>query len=226
MTIIDWYSVTFGVLQNLWEGFLNFTPALVGAILVFVVGWFISEGLGKIISEILKKMRFNQIFEKGVWKTALEKAEFKIDAAGFIGAIVKWIFVIVFLVAAVEILGLVEFAGFLKSVLAYLPNVAVASFIFVVAVVVADFSEKILRATVESISVGYGHITGVIVRWSIWVFAFLMILMQLGINTALIQTLFTGLVAMIALAGGIAFGLGGKDVAGEVVKDLYKKLKG
>lgn len=223
--ITDWYSATVSALQDLWQGFLTFIPALIGAIIVFVVGWFIAVGFGRLVAEILKKARFNQIFEKGVWKEALEKAEFKVDAAGFVGAIVKWILAILFLSVAVEILGLIGFAGLLNRVLGYLPNVIVAAFIFVVAVIVADLLEKIVRATVESTRIGYGHVVGVIVRWSIWIFAFMMIIMQL-VNNAFIQTLFTGLIALIVIAGGIAFGLGGKDVAGEIVRDLYKKLKG
>ncbi|MBI2626035.1 MAG: hypothetical protein HYW69_00375 [Candidatus Nealsonbacteria bacterium] len=224
--ISTWYSATVGALQNLLQGFFKFVPTLIGAILVFVVGWFIAAAFGKVIAEILKKLRFNQIFEKGVWKEALEKAEFKVDAAGFVGAIVKWVLVIVFLMASVEILGMGEFAGFLKSVLGYLPNVVVAAFIFVVAVIVADILEKVVRASTESIRVGYGHIVGVIVRWSIWIFAFLAILVQLKITPTLINTIFMGFIALIVIAGGIAFGLGGKDVAGKIVEDLYKKLKG
>lgn len=224
--IADWFSATADALMGLWQGFLSFIPSLLGAIIIFVIGWVISVGFGKLIAGILKKVRFNQIFEKGVWKEAFEKAEVRVDAAGFVGAIVKWVLVIVFLMAAVEILGLVGFAGFLNNVLGYLPNVIIAAFIFVVAVVVADLLEKVVRATVESIKVGYGHIVGVIVRWSIWIFALLAIMMQLEITPALIQTIFTGFIALVVIAGGIAFGLGGKEVAGEIVKDLYRKLKG
>lgn len=226
MVFTDWYSVTLNALMNLWQGFLAFIPTLIGAIVVFVVGWFVAVAVGRVITEILKRARFNQIFAKGVWKEALEKAEFKVDAAGFVGAVVKWVLVIVFLMAAVEILGLDEFAGFLTNVLGYLPNVVVAAFIFVVSVIVADIMEKVVRAAVESTRMGYGHIVGVIVKWSIMVFAILAIMVQLQITPSLIQTLFTGLVALIVIAGGIAFGLGGKDVAGQIVQDLYKKLKG
>lgn len=224
--VLDWYSITIQALQNLWQGFLGFIPNLIGALIVFVIGWFISIGIGKVVTEVLKKLRFNRIFEKGALKEALEKAEFKIDASGFIGLIVKWVLVIVFLMAAVEILGLAQFAGFLKSVLGYLPNVIVAAFIFVVAVIVADLLEKIVRAAVESVRVGYGHLVGIIVRWSIWIFAILAILMQLKVAPALIQTLFTGLIALFVIAAGIAFGLGGKELASEILQDLHRKFKG
>lgn len=223
----NWSLATIQALENLWQGFLNFVPALIGAIIVFVIGWFIGIGIGKSVAGILKKLRFNQFFEKGVWQSALEKAELKIDAAGFVGVIFKWIIVLVFLMAAVDILGLKEFAIFLKSILGYLPNVIVAVLIFVAAIVIADLVEKIVRVAVESTRVGYGHLVGVIVRWSIWIFAILAILTQLKIEAAdwvigFVRIIFVGIVAMAA----IAFGLGGKDVAAEILQDLRRRLKG
>ncbi|MDP3991206.1 MAG: hypothetical protein Q8P63_02850 [Candidatus Nealsonbacteria bacterium] len=224
--VLDWYSVTIDALQGLWQGFIEFMPALIGAFIILIIGWFFSVGVARLVTELLKKIRFNRIFERGIWKQALAMAEFKVDAASFIGVIIKWTLVIVFLVAAVKILGLDDFAGFLKSVLGYLPNVVVASFIFVVAVVISDILEKVVRATVESTNVNYGHIVGVIIRWSIWIFAILAILLQLRVTPTLIQTLFTGLVAVIVISAGLAFGLGGKEIATEVLRDLHRKLKG
>lgn len=223
--VFDWTEVTMQALQDLWQGFLNFTPSLLGAIIIFVIGWFVAVGVGKLVGEILKKMKFNQVFENEQWKNALSKAEIKIDAAGFIGAIVKWTLIIVFLLAAVEILGMPEFAEFLRSVLAYLPNVFVAALIFVVAVIIADIVEKIVRASIESIKVGYAQIVSVIIKWSIWIFAFLAILHQLGIAKPFMEILFTGFVAVLVLSLGLSFGLGGRDVAAEFMQDLKKKLK-
>lgn len=224
--ILDWYAITLGSLQGLWQGFIGFLPALVGALLIFFIGWVISVALGKLIGDILKRLNFNKIFEKGNWDEALAKADIKVDVSAFIGSIFKWSLVIVFLLASVEVLGLTQLASFLQDVLAYLPNVVVASLIFVVAVIVADISEKVLRALVESTQVGYGHIVGVIVRYSIWVFALIAILMQLGIAPMLLQTIVTGVVALFVIAGGLAFGLGGKDMASEILQDLRRKLKG
>lgn len=224
--ILDWYAVTLNGLQDLLQGFIGFLPALVGALIIFVIGWFISSGVGRLVADILKKIKFNQVFERGNWKSALEKADVKVDPSGFIGAIFKWVLVIVFLLASVEVLGLNQLAAFITDVLAYLPNVLVASLIFVVAVIIADIVEKILRAAVESAQVGQAHMVGVIVRWSIWIFAAIAILTQLGVTPILWQTLFTGLVALVVLAGGLAFGLGGKDVAGQWLQDVSRKLKG
>jgi small-conductance mechanosensitive channel len=223
--ILDWTEVTVQALQNLWQGFLIFIPVLFGAIFIFMLGWFVSIGLGKLVSEVLKKLKFNQLFEKEDWKKVLKKAEIKVDASGFIGAIVKWVLIIVFLLVAVEILGLPHFAEFLKGILSYLPNVIVAALIFVVAVILADIIEKLVRAAVEGIKVGYGQVVSVIVKWSIWVFAILAILHQLGIARPFMEILFSGFVAMLVISSGLAFGLGGKDVAAEILQDLKKKLK-
>ena len=223
--IIDWYAPTASALIGLWEGFILFLPKFIGALVVFLIGWFIAVGIGKLITEILKKLKLNRVFERGRWREALEKAEIKIDAASFIGGVFKWILVVVFLLAAVEILGLKQFADFLSSILAYLPNVIVAALIFVVAVIIADILEKLVRASIEGMKLGYGKFVGAIVKWSIWIFAILAILYQLKIAPGLIETLVTGIVGLIVIAGGIAFGLGGKELASEALQNIKRRLK-
>ena len=223
--IFDWYDLTIEALVDLWQNFLVFIPKLVGAFVIFIIGWFIAMAIAKIVSEILRKLKFNQLFERGGIKQALEKAEFKFDASGFIGAIFKWVLVIVFLLVSVEILGLNQFGIFLTSVLNYLPNVIVAVLIFVVAVIITDILEKIIRAAVESAKIGYGNLVGIIVKWSIWIFTIFAIMYQLGIAPGLVQTLLSGIVGLIVIAGGIAFGLGGKDTAAEIVQELKRKIQ-
>jgi len=224
--IINWAETTGLVLINLWQGFLNFIPSLIGAIIVFAFGWLVAIWFGRIVAGVLRKLSFDKIFEKGGWKEALAKAELKVDAAGFIGAIAKWILVIVFLQIAVGILGLTAFAYFLRDVLAYLPNVIIAALIFVVTVIVVDIVEKVVRAGVEGIRVGYGQMVSVIIKWSIWVFAILAILHQLGIAPVFMETLFVGIVAMLVISFGLAFGLGGRETAAEILQDLRRKLRG
>lgn len=224
-SVIDWYSITLSALQTLWQGFLNYVPLVVGAIVVLVIGWFISIAIGKLVTEILRRIKFNQLFERGNWKQALEKADLKVDASEFVGAIFKWVLVIVFLMAAVEILGMVQFTEFLRDVVGYLPNIVIAVLIFVVTVIIADIIEKVVRASVEGARLGYAVMAGTIAKWAIWIFAIFAILVQLGIARGLILTLFQGLVALIVISAGIAFGLGGKDVAAEILRDLREKLK-
>ncbi|MFA5272159.1 MAG: hypothetical protein WC412_07495 [Candidatus Omnitrophota bacterium] len=225
MIITDWLDVTLEALKDLWQGFIIFVPKLIGALLVFIIGWLIAVIVGKIIAEVLRKLQFNKLFEKGGMREALQKAELKVDASEFIGVIFKWVFVIVFLSVAVEILGLTQFSMFLNSILDYLPNVIVAVLIFVVAVIITDMLEKIVRAAVESVKVGYGGIVAAIVRWSLWIFATFAILYQLNIAKDLIQTLLQGVVWFFVIAGGIAFGWGGKDVASDLLSEIKRKLQ-
>lgn len=225
--ILDWYDATITALEELWVGFLNFIPALIGALIVFVIGWFIALAIGRVVSEILIRIKFNELFERTDWKQALDKAKLSVNPAEFLGAIVKWILVIVFLLAAVEILipDSDVFLNFLRDIVGYLPNVFVAALIFVVAVIVADILEKIIVAAVEKMRVGYSHVAGVIVKWSIWVTAIFAILLQLGVAKEMTETLFTGIVAFFVIAGGLAFGLGGKEVAGDVLRELKEKVR-
>jgi len=225
MIVLDWIDATKMSLQTLWQGFITFIPNLLGAIVIFLIGWIISVAIGKLVAEILKRIQFNKIFETGDWKKALQRADIKVDASAFIGAIVKWVLMIAFLIAAVQILGFGQLERFFTEVLTYLPNVVVAAFIFVIAVIIADIVEKVVRAAVEGAQMGYGAMVGAIVKWSIWIFSIFAILLQLGIAEALVTIIIQGIVALIVIAGGIAFGLGGKDVAGEILQDLKNKLK-
>jgi hypothetical protein len=220
----EWTTITLEALQNAWEGFLLFLPKLIGAIFVFVIGWFLALAVGKVITEILRKIKLDRFFEKTGWREALEKAEIKITLSEFIGQIFKWILVIVFLLAAVEILGFVQFAEILKRIVLWLPNLIVAVAIFVVAIVVADILEKLIRASVKKMGIGYVGFLGGLVKGAIYVFATLAILLQLGVTPQIVNALIFGLIFTISLALGLAFGLGGKEAAAKLIEEIRKKI--
>ena len=119
MTILqDWSTITLSALQRTWDIFLTFLPKLFGAAIIFIIGWFFALGIGRLVAEFLKRLKFNQIFERTGWKEALEKAELKVNPSEFVGAIFKWILVIVFLLAAVDILELRQFSIVLSNLIA------------------------------------------------------------------------------------------------------------
>jgi len=222
--IQDWSIVTIEALQQSWQIFLGFIPRLLGSLIIFIIGWFIAIGIGRLVAEILIRLKFNKLFERTGWKDALAKAEIDVNPSEFVGAIVKWILVIAFLLPAVEILGLYEFAGFLRSLVSWLPNLILAVVIFVVAIIVADIVEKIVKTSLRKIGIGYADLLGAVLRWAIYVFAVLAVLMQIGIASAIIQTLVVGVVAMLVLSFGLAFGLGGRDAAAQIIEDLKRKI--
>jgi len=225
MTYTDW---SLAVIQPFLQQLVGFIANLVLAVVVFIIGYLISVGIGKLITEILKSIKFNKLFEKEGWRKALQRANVEVNPSEFIGAIFKWVFVIVTLLITVDILRLTAFTGFLTQVLNYLPNVIVAVLVFVVAIIISDIVEKVVRAAVERLRVGYGYVAASIVKWAIWVFTFFLILGQLLPNNALVATLYNGIVygavGALALGIGLAIGLGGKDTAGKIIADMYRKF--
>lgn len=223
------YNSFVTVVQPILQGLVTVIANIILAIIVFIIGYLISVGIGKLITEILKSVKFNKLFEKEGWKKAMQRAEIDVDASGFIGAIIKWVFVVVSLLIAVDILKLTEFAGFLQNVLDYIPRVIVAILVFVVAVIISDIIEKIVRVAVEKMKVGYGYLAASIVRWAIWIFTIFLILDQLLPTSLLIKTLYTGIVygviGALALGIGLAIGLGGKDVAAELIENMKRRIK-
>lgn len=217
------------IIQPLLKDFVAFIGNLILAIIVFIIGYFISVGIGKLITEILKSVRFNKLFEKEGWKRALQRAGIDVNPSEFIGAVFKWVLVIVSLLVAVDIMKLTDFAGFLTDVLKYLPRVIVAVLVFVVAVIISDIVEKIVRATVERLKVGYGYLAASIVKLAIWIFTTFLILEQLLPSNALIVTLYTGIVygvvGALALGVGLAIGLGGKETATKIIEGMHRKIE-
>jgi hypothetical protein len=220
----NWSIITTEALKNSWVGMVEFFPKLIIGLIIFVIGWLVSAGIGKIVAAALDKIGFDRIFQKDGWKSALEKADIKVHPSEFIGAIVKWILVIIFLLIFVEIMGFSQFALFLKEVIAWLPNIVIAAAIFVVSVIIADILEKIINASVREIGVKYAEFLGSMIKWAIYIFAGFAIFIQLGVAPSIINTLIMGIVGMLALAFGLAFGLGGKDAAADLIKSVRNKL--
>lgn len=225
MVLQTWGDVIVASLQQSWAAVANFVPLLVGAIVIFLVGWVVASALGKLVAEIIKALRVDALLAQLEIEKAVERAGMRLNSGAFVGALVKWFLIIVFLLAAANILGLAQVSDFLGQVLLYVPNVVVAALILVIALKVAEVVERAARASVEAAGMR-GAAVGVMVRWAIWVFAVIAALLQLGVATVLLQTLVTGLVAMLALAFGLAFGLGGRDAASSFIDKLRRDIAG
>lgn len=216
-----WGDVLILSFQTLRMGVMSVLPRLLTALFVFVVGWVIAVALGRLIAQIVRALKVDMALESLGAKELLSRAGFKLNAGGFVGGLVKWFFIVVFLMAAADILGLNDVTAFLRDiVLLYLPNVIVAAIILIVAALLADIVHRIVRGSAHAAGVASAGFLGGVARWSIWIFAILAALYQLGIAGAFVQTLFTGFIAMVSIAGGLAFGLGGKDAAARFLEKL------
>jgi len=217
-------DVILSSLNTLWLSFIGFLPTLLAALVVFIIGWLIAIALGKLANRIIKVIKLDLFLIKIGFKKALAKAKLKLDSGYFFEELVKWFFIIVFLMAAADILGLSQVTEFLKGILFYIPNIVVAVIVLLAAVIVANFLQKLVRASVEAAGLQAAGFLSGLTKWAVLIFGFIAALSHLGIAVTLLNTLVIGLVAMLALAGGLAFGLGGKDQAARFIDKLKKDL--
>jgi len=225
MIFVNWTdTVTQGV-QQFGIGFIRFVPSLIAAIVIFVIGWFVAVAVGKLIIEILKRLKLDSFLDKTGWKEAMNKVEIQMTVSEFLGSLCKWILVLLFLAISAKIINLDAFYTFILAVVAWLPKLVVAVLVFIATVVVANFAEKATKAAMSKAKIEYANLAGSIVRWATWIFGIFAILLQLGVMRDLILVIFWGLVGMLALAGGLAFGLGGKDAAADLINALKQKIK-
>lgn len=225
MFIPTWSEVLISSFQQIWTGVAGFLPLFIIALVVFIIGWVVAIAIGKIVQQIIKSLQIDRILQNLGIEEPLKKAGIKLDAGAFLGGLVKWFFIIVFLVAAFDVIGLDQVNLFLRDViLLYLPNVIVAALILVVAALIADVMQKVVVGSAKAADLPSSGFLGGITKWAIWIFAILAALYQLGIAGPFVQTLFTGVIAMLAIAGGLAFGLGGKEEAGRFIERLKQDI--
>ncbi|MDO8743233.1 MAG: hypothetical protein Q7J30_01585 [Candidatus Azambacteria bacterium] len=224
MFVQTWADVIRFTLQNLWTGFVMFLPNFLGALVIFFVGLVIAAGISKIVEKLVDALKLDRLLEQFGLGKVLERADLRLDSGRFIGVLVQWFFIVVTLLAVSDILKLEAFSGFLNQVLLYVPNILIAVLIMLAGVVMAAFLSKLVRASVLAARLHSAHFLGALTKWSVLVFAFLAALSQLGIAGALVNTLIMGFVAMLALAGGLAFGLGGRDVAAAWLEKLKSEV--
>jgi hypothetical protein len=220
MTIQSWTEVTYSSLLNLWAGVINFLPSLIGALLVIIVGLIVAAVLRALIERLVVVIRLDSLLRRIGLGVYFERAGLQINSGRFFGLLVYWFLIIVFILAASDILQLWGVSLFLRDVIAYVPNVIVAVLIMLAAVILGNFLRSMVKASILSAKLHASKFLGTLTWWTVVVFGFLAALIQLGIATTIINTLVMGVIAMFALAGGIAFGLGGKDYAANLLERL------
>jgi small-conductance mechanosensitive channel len=211
---------------SLLGGVVEFIPKLIVAIVIVILGWILGAAVSKIINQIFKTLRIDSALEVAGAKQLVHKAGFNLNSGLFVGELIKYFIVIVAVMTTFSILGLSDVNLFLQGiVLGYLPQVIVAVLILVIAIVLSEVMRKTVVATAKAAGVHKAGLLGSITKWSIWIFAILAALFQLNIAATFIQTLFTGIVVAFSVALGLAFGLGAKDTAKEIIEDIRAEIK-
>ena len=212
-------------LLTLWVGVAGFVPRFVAAIVVFLIGWLIAMVLGKAAWHIVMVLKVDNALTKIGFKQAWERGGFRLDTPKFFYELVKWFFVVVFLMAATNILRLDQVTEFLGTVVLYLPNVIVAAVILLIGILVAKFLEGLVRASVKAAGLVSANFLGALTKWAVFIFTLLISLAQLRVADDIIRTVIIGFVAAVALALGLSFGMGGVKHADEMIGKLRRRIE-
>ena len=223
--LVTWSEVFRQSLYSVWGSFIEVTPKLVLAIVLFIVGWFLGSLVSKAIEQVFHSLKIDGLFSSIGADSFMRRAGMNLNTGHFVGEVVRWFVIIVFLLPSLNLVGLYDVSYFLRSdVLGYLPQVIVAAFVLIIAAVVAEALGRAVVATAKSMNLRVAHMLGSIAKYAVWIFAVIVALSTLGVATYYMSALFTAIVAMLALAGGLAFGLGGKEHASRLLSRLGEEV--
>lgn len=220
-----WTDTVQTALNNSLVQLLEFIPKLVGAVLIFVIGLLIASLVRAIVVRLLTVAQLEAFTEKVGLNKLLRGFGSQITAQEVLGEIIRWSIIFVFLVPASEILGLGQLSQLINNLVNYIPNVIIAVIILTVGAIIADILGEVVRGTSDAIGASTANLLGVAAKYAVIAFSILIAISELGIAASIINALVWGFVGMMALAGGLAFGLGGKDVAADLLDSLVKSIK-
>ncbi|MDA8597220.1 hypothetical protein N9L26_02685 [Candidatus Pacebacteria bacterium] len=214
-------------LAELTRDVMNYLPELIVALLLVIVGWILGGLVKSLVMKLIKMFNIDDLLDKAGVDTLVQKAGHKFRPAHFVGTLMKWFVILVFVVAALDVLNLGEVTQFFRDVvLVYLPRVIVAALILLGAMIVARLAGASVEAAARAGGFNAADMIGTFTRYAIIIFAVMAALNQLQIAPELVQTLFAGLVFGLALAFGLAFGLGGRETAARYLTKLDHEMTG
>lgn len=215
-----WGDVFNTSLQSLWFGFVQFAPRLILAVIFFIIGWVLGSLISKAIQQVFSSLKVDRLFSSMGADNFFRKAGMNLNSGYFIGEVARWFVIILFLLPSLSLVGLTDVSTFLgEGVLGFLPQVIIAAFVLIIAAIVSEGLAKLVLATAKSVNLKSARALSLVAKYTIWIFAIIIVLGKLGLGDYM-SILFSGLVAMIALAGALAFGLGAKDSAGRFIEKL------
>ena len=206
---------------------LSFIPDLIGAVILVIIGWVLSDVVAKVVTTVLRRVGFETAAQKvGVTNFIAMTGARSASAAAVFGEIVKWFIRLLFLEMAAQALHITVVSGLINSILLFIPNLVVALVVLMVGMLIANFVAGIVRASAGEMGFGNPNLLAGFARVAIIAMAVLIALSQVGIAAVLVNTLFMALVGAVALALGLAFGLGGRDVAGYMWAQWHQTGRG
>jgi hypothetical protein len=201
--------------------FLGAIPKVIGFLVILIIGWIVASALAGAVAALLRTVRFNELAERSGMANFVRSMSANTDASGLIATLAKWFVRLIVLVVAFDALGLPAVSEVLQQLLLWLPNLVVALVILVIAGLAAQALGNLVRGATAQAGLGNPDLMATIARVAVMGFAIVVAVNQIGIASTLVNTLFMGVVGALALALGLAFGLGGRETASEVVRKWY-----
>lgn len=221
---VEWSVVFTQSLQTLWWSFVQFTPKLVLAIVFFIIGWLLGSLVARAIEQVFGSLKIDKMFSSVGADNFLRRAGMNLNTGKFVGEVVRWFIIIVFLLPSLNLVGLYDVSAFLQEdVLGYLPQVIIAAFVLIIAAIVSEALSKGVGATGKAMNLKSANLLATVAKYAVWVFAIIIALGKLGLGDYM-SILFSGIIAMIALGGALAFGLGGKEHASRLLSKLGEEV--
>ena len=203
--------------------FFAFIPILLGAILIFLFGLVLAKWTKALIIKILAAVKLDQGLRKAGLDSYLNKAEIRGKVEVFFGELVRWLIILVFSMAAVNVLGLTAVSAVLNSLLSYIPRIISAVLVLTIGVLLAGLVESLIKGAVSQVHVRVGRMLAKVASYLVVVVSAMAAINELGIAQSLINTLFVGVVATLSLGIGLAIGLGAKELVAKILMDWYSQ---
>ncbi|MGI9139751.1 MAG: mechanosensitive ion channel family protein [Gemmatimonadaceae bacterium] len=201
-------------------------PRILGFIIVVLIGWLVASLIARAVATLLRTVRYNDLAERTGIAQFTQRAGLTADPAEVVAGIVKWLIRIVVLLVAFDLLGLPAVSEVLREFLLWLPNLIVAIAVLLLAGVAANALANIVRGAAAEAGLANPDTLANVTRIIVWAFSVVVAVNQLGVARTLINTLFTGLISAVALAAGLAFGLGGREMAARKLEEWNNRTRG
>ena len=223
--VTHWSDAMFTSLAAAMALLFSAIPKIIAFGLILVAGWFIASLIDRALAAVLRSIRFNHFAEKAGLSDFIGRMGMNTDASGMIGLLVKWFVRLIALVVAFDALGLPAVSEVLKQLLLWLPNVVVALVVLVIGGLAARGLSNVVRGAASEAGLSNTNFLSKAAAIVVWAFAIVVAVNQLGIATELVNTLFMAVVGAVALGLGLAFGLGGRETAAEILRKAYNKAQ-
>jgi small-conductance mechanosensitive channel len=195
-------------------------PALIAAGLILLTGYFLARQIEKWTDHLLSRMDFNKVADAGGLTEAVDRTGVRLDPAHAIGKLLFWLVMLVVILLSSMALGLDSINQMFGLMLSYIPTLIAGIIIVILGMIVGEFVRALVLASA-------GGVEGVptlakIAKAAIIIVAAFMALQQVGVADEIVTSAFTLILGAVALAAGLAFGLGNRELAGEVTRRWYE----